>query len=127
ALERVDEVERIVGMARRPFDPAEHGWQRAEYRQGDILDRGSLAGLVDGADVVIHLAFVIFGGREETHRVNLEGSRNVFEATAASTARRLVYTSSVAAYGFPEGGGRSARRTGRAAATASTTRPRRPG
>jgi nucleoside-diphosphate-sugar epimerase len=51
-------------------------------------------------DVVVHLAFIIFGGREETRAINLEGSRNVFEAAVAAGARRLVYTSSVAAYGF---------------------------
>ena len=49
----------------------------------------------------IHLAFVIMGSREESARVNLEGTRNVFEATvAADRPRRLVYTSSVAAYGY---------------------------
>ena len=35
ALEQAPEVGRIVGMARRPFEPAELGWQRAEYRQDD--------------------------------------------------------------------------------------------
>jgi UDP-glucose 4-epimerase len=100
ALEQADEVERIVGMARSPFDPAEHGWKRAQYRRGDVLDPGSVRALVEGADVVVHLAFIIFGGRDETRRVNLEGSRNVFEAAAAAGAKRLVYTSSVAAYGF---------------------------
>lgn len=104
ALEDDERVGRIIGMARRPFDPAEHGWERAEYRQGDILDRESVDGLVAGADVVIHLAFVIFGSHDETHLVNLEGTRNVFEATVAAGAERLVYTSSVAAYGFPESG-----------------------
>ena len=54
-------------MARRPFDPAEHGWKRTEYRRGDVLDRSSVDALVDGADVVVHLAFIIFGGRDETH------------------------------------------------------------
>ena len=102
ALEREPHVGRIVGMARRPFDPADHGWERAEYVRGDILDRASVARLVDGADVVVHLAFVIFGNEEETRRVNLEGSRNVFEAAVDAGAKRLVYTSSVAAYGFPE-------------------------
>ena len=53
-------------MARRPFDPAEHGWKRTEYRRGDVLDRASVDALVEGADVVVHLAFIIFGGREET-------------------------------------------------------------
>lgn len=99
-LEDRPEVGRIIGMARRPFDPAEHGWKRTEYRQGDILDRSSVDDLVAGADVVVHLAFIIFGDHEEAHRVNLQGSSNVFEATAAAGAKRLVYTSSVAAYGF---------------------------
>ena len=103
ALEARPEIERIVGMARRPFDPAEHGWRRTEYRRGDILDPDSVVDLVAGADVVIHLAFIIFGDHEEAHRVNLEGSRNVFEATATAAATRLVYTSSVAAYGFDQG------------------------
>ncbi|AGB25721.1 nucleoside-diphosphate-sugar epimerase [Mycobacterium sp. JS623] len=101
ALEDAPEVERIIGMARRPFDPAAHGWTRTEYLQGDILDRDAVDALVAEADVVVHLAFIIMGSREESARVNLEGTRNVFEATvAADRPRRLVYTSSVAAYGY---------------------------
>jgi len=100
ALERSREVRRIVGMGRRPFDPASEGLRKTEYLQGDVLDPAALARLIDGADVVVHLAFVIVGGAEESRRVNLDGSRNVFEATVAAGAKRLVYTSSVAAYGF---------------------------
>jgi UDP-glucose 4-epimerase len=103
SLERSREVERIVGMARRPFDPAAHGWKRTEYRRGDVLDRGSVEALVDGADVVVHLAFVVVKASSETRHINVEGSRNVFEAAVAAGAQRLVYSSSVAAYGFPEG------------------------
>jgi UDP-glucose 4-epimerase len=100
ALERTREVGRIIGMARRPFDPAVHGWKRTEYRRGDVLDRDSVDALVAGADVVVHLAFLIFGNRDETRAINLQGSRHVFEAAVAAGAKRLVYTSSVAAYGF---------------------------
>ena len=101
ALNRHPDVERIIGMARRPFDPAERGWAKTEYRQGDILDRDAVDALVADADVVVHLAFIIMGSREESARVNLTGTRNVFEATvAADRPRRLVYTSSVAAYGY---------------------------
>ncbi len=100
ALERSRSVKRIVGMARSPFDPSEHGWKKTGYRRGDVLDRASVESLVDGADVVVHLAFIIMGGRDETRTINLEGSRNVFEAALASGAQRLVYASSVAAYGF---------------------------
>ncbi len=101
ALERDPAVERITGMARRPFDPSMHGWVKTTYQQGDILDREAVEALVADADVVVHLAFVIMGSREESARVNLAGTRNVFEATvAAERPRRLVYTSSVAAYGY---------------------------
>ena len=101
ALERDPKVERIVGMARRPFDPAAHGWTKTSYRQGDILDRDAVDALVADADVVVHLAFIIMGSREESAHINLEGTRNVFEATVnAERPTRLVYTSSVAAYGY---------------------------
>ncbi|MGA2321396.1 MAG: NAD-dependent epimerase/dehydratase family protein [Solirubrobacteraceae bacterium] len=100
ALERSSEVARVIGMARRPFDPAARGWKKVSYRRGDVLDRKSVAGLVKDADVVVHLAFIIMGGEKESRAVNLEGSRNVFQAAVAAKAKRLVYTSSVAAYGF---------------------------
>ena len=100
ALEQAEGVGEIRGMARRPFDPASLGWERTSYVQGDILDRRAVDDLVAGADVVVHLAFLIFGDAGETRRTNLEGSRHVFEAAAAAGANRIVYTSSVAAYGF---------------------------
>src|SRR5271166_6289407 len=98
ALEGSDHVKRVLGMARRPFDPAEFGWKKVEYRRGDVLDRSTVDELVADADVVVHLAFIIF--REETRKVNPQGSRNVFGACVAAGPRRLVYTSSIAAYGF---------------------------
>ena len=101
-LDQAPEVDRIIGMARRPFNPAELDLQKTEYRQGDILDKDSITGLVDGVDVLVHLAFIILGGRDETHKVNLEGTRNVFEAATSGGVKRFVYTSSVAAYGFHE-------------------------
>jgi nucleoside-diphosphate-sugar epimerase len=101
ALERDPGVEKIIGMARRPFSPAEQGWTKTTYQQGDIVDREAVDGLVADADVVVHLAFIIMGSREESARINLAGTRNVFEATVeAERPRRLVYTSSVAAYGY---------------------------
>jgi nucleoside-diphosphate-sugar epimerase len=100
ALERSREVGEILGMARRPFDPRERGWKKVVYRRGDVLDRRKVTRLVEGADVVIHLAFIIMGSARSSRRVNLDGSRNVFEAAAAAGVRRLIYASSVAAYGF---------------------------
>jgi nucleoside-diphosphate-sugar epimerase len=88
-------------MARRPFDPVQLGLRKTEYRRGNVLDAAAVERLVAEADVVVHLAFIIVGDLDEARRVNLEGSRNVFAAAArAPGVQRLVYTSSVAAYGF---------------------------
>jgi nucleoside-diphosphate-sugar epimerase len=101
-LERTREVGRVVGMARRPFDPAARGWRKTEYVQGDVLDAEAVARLVAGADAVVHLAFIVLSAGDETRDINVRGSRNVFAAAADAGVARLVYASSVAAYGFPE-------------------------
>ncbi len=100
ALERSREVRRIRAMARIPFDPIEAGPRKTGYRQADVLDADAVAEVVAGADVVVHLAFVIIGDLAQSTSVNLEGSRNVFRAAIAAGAKRLVYPSSVAAYGY---------------------------
>jgi UDP-glucose 4-epimerase len=100
ALERSRAVERIVGMARRPFDPDERGWKKTEYRQGDVTDDASVRALVKGADVVVHLAFSILDASDATRELNVEGSRRVFDEAGKAGAKRVCYASSVAAYGF---------------------------
>jgi nucleoside-diphosphate-sugar epimerase len=100
ALERSREVGHISAMARSPFDPKAAGLRKTEYRQADVLDSAAVAEVIAGADVVVHLAFVIMGDLAETTAVNLQGSRNVFAAAIDAGVQRLVYASSVAAYGF---------------------------
>jgi nucleoside-diphosphate-sugar epimerase len=95
-------IGRIVGIARRPFDPAEHGWTKMQYRQGDVRDRDALEEAFADADVVVHLAFMITGNapRATIRAINVDGTLNTFRAAAGAGARRFVYASSVAAYGF---------------------------
>jgi len=100
-LQADERVERVVGIARRPFDPSERGWTKMEYRQGDVRDVDALRTAFEEADVVVHLAFLILsGGKEKTRAINVEGTVNAFRAAAAAGAQRFVYASSVAAYGF---------------------------
>lgn len=100
ALERSRRVRRIVGMARRPFDPHDRGWRKTQYRQGDVTDAASVRDLVESADVVVHLAFAVTNGGRGNVDVNVDGSRNVFEAAGRAGVARLCHASSVAAYGF---------------------------
>jgi nucleoside-diphosphate-sugar epimerase len=72
------------------------------YRQGDVRDPGALRAAFEGADVVVHLAFLITGNapRRTTRAINVDGTLNTLRAARDVGARRFVYASSVAAYGF---------------------------
>jgi nucleoside-diphosphate-sugar epimerase len=95
-------IARVIGIARRPFDPAGRGWTKMEYRQGDVRDPRALENAFAGVDVVVHLAFMITGNasRQTTREINIDGTLNVFRAAAGAGARRFVQASSVAAYGW---------------------------
>ena len=97
ALDADPAVDSIVGVARRA--PGEAGQGKTEYRVADIrVD--SLDDLFDGADAVIHLAWLIQPSRDQAllHAVNVEGSRRVFAAAGRARVPALVYASSVGAY-----------------------------
>jgi nucleoside-diphosphate-sugar epimerase len=97
-----DRVARVVGVARRPFDAASHGWTKMDYRRVDVRDPEALRDAFSAADVVVHLAFLVMGAASppEIAAINVGGTLNAFRAAAAAGARRFVYASSVAAYGF---------------------------
>ena len=101
-LEADDRIARVVGIARRPFNPVAFGWTKMDYRRGDVRDPDTLRTAFERADVVVHLAFSITGtaSRETIRAINVEGTLNCYRAAAAAGARRFVYASSVAAYGF---------------------------
>jgi nucleoside-diphosphate-sugar epimerase len=101
-LQEDDSVDRIIGVARSPFDPGRHGWTKMVFRSADVQDPDALDDAFAGADVVCHLAFAVLtkGAPEERIRqINVEGSRNVFDAATRAGVGRLVYASSIAAYG----------------------------
>lgn len=81
--------------------------QRAEVVTGDVSDGELVRSLVDRDDVsVFHLASMVSAGCELDFdgalTVNLDGGRSVLEACRARGSRpRLVFTSSIAAFGGP--------------------------
>jgi nucleoside-diphosphate-sugar epimerase len=101
-LQNDGRISRIIGIARRPFDPLAHGWSKMEYRRGDVRDKAALQAAFDDVDVVVHLAFMITGNaaRETVREINVQGTLNTFRAAARMGSKRFVYTSSIAAYGF---------------------------
>src|SRR5579884_2569395 len=89
-------VEEIVAVARRP---SSRRYPRTTFVAADITD-ADLAPIFAGADAVVHLAWLIQPGRDEsiTRAVNVTGSRRVFDAVVQAGVPTLVYASSVGAY-----------------------------
>jgi nucleoside-diphosphate-sugar epimerase len=96
ALGQDPAVEEIVGLARRA---PQLRLPRTRWVTADVA-HDDLGAHFAGADAVVHLAWLIQPSRDRatTYRVNVEGSRRVFEAAAAAGVASLVYASSVGAY-----------------------------
>ncbi|HEY0279160.1 MAG TPA: NAD-dependent epimerase/dehydratase family protein [Solirubrobacterales bacterium] len=96
ALERDPAVTEIVGIARRlpGIDGGKTRWVAADVTETP------LAPLFSGADAVVHLAWAIQPSHDEAamERVNVLGSRRVFDAVAEAGVGALVHASSVGAY-----------------------------
>jgi nucleoside-diphosphate-sugar epimerase len=99
SLEADSRVHEIVAVARRAPDPAFASATRATFVAADVAS-SDLVPIVRGADVVVHLAWLIQPGRNEaiTYRVNVTGSERVIQATVEGNVPALVYASSVGAY-----------------------------
>src|SRR5436305_10553924 len=96
SLARDARVDSILGVARRrpEVEVPKVEWAEADIRSADLVS------LFEGADAVIHLAWLIQPSRNEheTESVNVVGSERVFGAVADAGVPRLVYASSVGAY-----------------------------
>lgn len=96
AVEHDPQIDSVLGVARRKPDLE---WPKTEWVAADIT-RAHLEPLFAGADVVVHLAWLI----QPSHDIrtiwdtNVRGSRRVFEAAAAAGVGAIVYASSVGAY-----------------------------
>lgn len=94
----------VVGLARRLPDTTAEPYRRASWRAVDLGEPGAdreLAGLFEGADAVVHLAWAIspVRGDPPMWRTDDHGTRHVLSAAAAAGVPHLVVGSSVAAYG----------------------------
>ena len=89
-------VDSILGIARRI---PEASFPKTEWRQADIAHT-PLRPHFQGADVVVHLAWLIQPGRDKQrlHEVNVDGSARVFRAAAGAGVPAVVYASSIGAY-----------------------------
>lgn len=75
-----------------------------EIRRGDIRDSGFMHGLIEGQDVVFHLAALIaiphsYDAPQSYVDVNVTGTLNVLEASKQHSVGRIIQTSTSEVYG----------------------------
>src|SRR3954451_16173864 len=96
ALAEDQRVGEIVGIARRipNWSPPKVRWESADVAADD------LSSSFEGAHAVIHLAWLIQPSRDaaELERVNVRGSRRVFDTAIAAGVGALVHASSIGVY-----------------------------
>ena len=103
-LDRGDEVRVLVRQSSRSdnLDGLD-----LDVARGDILEPRSVSRALRGVDRVFHVAGLtsLRASSERLFLINVEGTRNVLEASLKAGVERVVYTSSVAAVGpAPKGG-----------------------
>ena len=96
ALAADERVEEVVAIDARP--PRAHAPTGVLQRRRDVRDPG-LAEDLAGADALVHLAFRVLGRGADADSVNIDGSRNTFDAAIGAGVSTIVHASSAAAYG----------------------------
>jgi len=74
---------------------------KLRFIKEDVRDK-CLLDEFQGYDVIIHLAFIVdqpLPGLKETFSINISGSANVFNCAIKAGIKKIIHTSSIAAYG----------------------------
>ncbi|MEA2460820.1 MAG: hypothetical protein QOH90_997 [Actinomycetota bacterium] len=93
-----DRIERILGFDTQKRIGPTSG--KFVFDEVDVRDP-ALSSRFEGADVVIHLAFVMDPIKDEAamRDINVNGSQNVFRAAGKAGVSKIIYTSSATVYG----------------------------
>ncbi len=96
-LDSDPDIEKIVGIDIAPWTSE---FKKVTFFQEDVRSK-ELPNLLKNVDTVLHLAFIVdeIHDKKKTHAINIEGSKNVFNACAMNNVKKIIYTSSIAAYG----------------------------
>ena len=98
-LEVNDKIEKVAGISRRKYD---HNFTKLDYHRMDV--RSSELGEFfskNEVDAVVHLAFMLnpIHNKKEMYSIDIEGAKNVLEASRQAGVKKIIMTSSTTVYG----------------------------
>jgi nucleoside-diphosphate-sugar epimerase len=102
-LRRLAKDPSITDIVAIDLQPPRGASKKLQIVKADVRDK-AIGQQLAGCDALIHLAFVVTGPCGALFEsVNVGGSINMFEAAVAQGIRKIVYSSSIAAYGVVPG------------------------
>ncbi len=99
----VQDGHRVRGLARTSSDTSKLEELEVEIAVGDLTRPRSLAQAAQGCRYVFHCAALVsdWATTREIVRANVEGTRNLLEASAEASVERFIHFSSTDVYGHP--------------------------
>jgi dihydroflavonol-4-reductase len=97
----------VVALARKASDRRNVQDLKLQVVEGDLVNRPSLDRALSGCQALFHVAADYRLGAfdpQQLYQTNVEGTRNILEASTQAGLTRVVYTSSVATVGIPADG-----------------------
>ncbi len=98
---------KVRTFGRSPNLPSSLSQLNLEHYSGDITNFDQLLEAMQDRDLVYHLAGLVSYKKrdiEKIHAINVIGTGNVMKASLVANVKRVIHTSSVAAFGIPEHG-----------------------
>lgn len=97
-------VDKISGLDIRDYQGPPS--PKVEFIKGDVRKKDDVDKITRDADVLIHTAFIVISNipedMEEIYDININGSKTAFQSAADARVKKIIYASSVAAYGMTD-------------------------
>ena len=68
--------------------------------KADLTKLEDIESAIHGADIVVHCAYGSYGSKKTTKFVNVQGTKNILEASLRAKIERVIHLSSVVVYGL---------------------------
>ncbi len=93
-------IDKIIGIDVSAYEGAP---EKIEFFQVDVRDKEELERALKNAEVLVHLAFIVnpkkLPKRKTIYDINVNGSKNVFQAAAKNKVSKIIQLSSQSVYG----------------------------
>jgi nucleoside-diphosphate-sugar epimerase len=94
----------VRALVRESSDTAHLQELDVQIAVGDLTDAASLVSAVDGCDYVLHCGALVsdWATVQEITQVNVDGTRDLLQASIRAPVKRFIHVSSTDVYGYPD-------------------------